>query len=243
MRWGYTQTDVVHNGDETTVELSEVMPLEGTPYERLIAKNGHPLTDAEKRKEDEKFRKALRERQSESPSERKARIQKYENERSFLKDLPSAYDYKIIGEETVGGRAAWIISVTPRPDFHPMTMRGGMLKHIEGKLWIDKEELHWAKAEAHVIDTISIGWVVARIGPGAHITLDMTRVAPNHWMPEHINVNGTARVLMVHNKTLREEITFSQYRRADAPQVAAHETAPAAGAVAATAKVPAGSFR
>ncbi|MDP9171788.1 MAG: hypothetical protein M3N54_14320 [Acidobacteriota bacterium] len=211
MKWGYTQTDITTVDGKKVVELSEVVPLEGTPYERLISRDGHPLSPEEQRKEDAKYEKAMKQRQSESPSERQARIRKYEDERSFLKDLPNAYDFKLLGEETVDGRPAWILSLTPLPDFVPTTPHGAMLKHITGKLWIDKQSLQWAKAEAHVIDTISIGWILARIGAGAEISLQMTRVTDQLWMPKQICINGSARVLMVHNKNLNEELTFSGY--------------------------------
>ena len=226
MHWGYLQKDVTHNGDTTTVEISEVIPLAGTPYERLTGKDGKPLSEEEKRKEDEKYQKALRERQNETPAQRQARIRKYENERSFLKDLPNAYDYTMIGEDVVDGRPAWVVGLKPRPDFVPTTSHGSMLKHIEGKLWIDKAEVHWAKAEAHVIDTISIGWIVARIGPGAKISLDMARVTEGLWMPKRIDINGTAKVLMVHNKALNEELTFSGFRKGEPVQQAATNSEP-----------------
>jgi hypothetical protein len=86
-----------------------------------------------------------------------------------------------------------------------------MLKHIKGRLWIDKQDVQWAKAEAHVIDPISIGWILARIGEGAQIGLDMERVVDGLWMPKRIDVDGTARVLMVRNKVLDEHLTFSGY--------------------------------
>ncbi len=211
MHWGSTQTDVTRSDGTRAVEVSEVIPLEGTPYERLISKEGRPLTPEEQRKEDQKFQKAERERTRESPEERRERILKYETERSFLKDLPNAYNFRLAGDEDVDGRPAWILEVTPRAGFVPTTSRGGMLKHIEGKLWIDKQDVQWAKAEAHVVEPISIGWVLARIGTGAEIKLDMTPVVDGLWMPARIDINGAARVLMVHNKILDEHLTFSGY--------------------------------
>ncbi|MGD1070127.1 MAG: hypothetical protein ABSB15_08300 [Bryobacteraceae bacterium] len=222
MLWGYTQTDVTRADGTDEVDVSEVVPLEGTPYERLIRKDGRPLTAEERRKEDRKFEKASRERKKESPEERAARIEKYESQRSFLKDLPSAYDVSPMGDGMVDGRPAWILGVTPRADFVPTTPHGGMLKHIEGKLWIDKQDVQWAKAEAHVIDPISIGWILARIGEGAQIKLDMARVVDGLWMPERIDIDGTARVLMVHNKVLDEHVTFSGYHPHSAASTVTH---------------------
>jgi hypothetical protein len=210
--WAYTQTDVTEADGTKEVEVSEVIPLDGTPYERLITKNGHPLTPAEQHKEDRKYEKAARQREKETPAEREARIRKYEIGRAFVKDVPEAYDFKLLGEEVVEGRPAWVIAMTPRPGFTPSTPHGAMLEHIQGKLWIDKEDIQWAKAEAHVIDTIGIGWILARIEPGTRFTVEQTRVANGLWMPRHITIAGAAHVMLVHSKAINEELSYSGYR-------------------------------
>jgi len=64
-----------------------------------------------------------------------------------------------------------------------------------------------------------------RIGEGAQIQLNMARVMDGLWMPERIDIDGTARVLMVHNKVLDEHVTFSGYH----PYGAATGTAQRAG--------------
>jgi hypothetical protein len=217
MHWGYTQTDVTRADGTKEVDVSEVIPLEGTPYERLISKAGHPLTLEEQRREEQKFLRTARERKSESADERRERIRKYETERSFVKDLPNAYNLKLSGDEVVDGRSAWILAVTPRAGFVPTTPRGGMLRHIEGRLWIDKQDAQWARAEAHVVEPINIGWILARIGAGAQIKMDMTPVVDGLWMPERIDIQGAARVLMVHTKVVDEHLTFSGYHPHEAP--------------------------
>ena len=211
MQWSYTQTDVTYVDGKQEVDVSSVIPLEGTPYERLLTKDGRALTPDEKRREDEKYDRELRRRQAESTSERSARIRKYEKERAFLADLPNAYNFKLLGEDLVNGRPAWMVQLTPRAGFAPTTQHGSLLKHIEGELWIDKKDLQWAKAEANVIDTVSIGVILARIGPGAHITLSFERVSDALWLPKDINIKGEARVLLVHNKDLDEHLTFAEY--------------------------------
>jgi hypothetical protein len=231
MSWGYTQTEVTTAEGTKEIEVSEIVPLEGTPYERVVMKDGRPLSPEEKRKEEHKFERAGRQRENESPAEREARIRKYETERAFVKEVPDAYNFKLVGEETIEGRPVWVIEMTPRPGFTPVSPHAAMLQHIEGKLWIDKEDVRWAKAEAHVIDTISIGWILARIGPGAHFTVEQTRVAPGLWMPKHITIQGVARVMMVHSKNLNQDLRFSGY----------HEVADAAAEKRGERKAPKGS--
>ena len=48
-----------------------------------------------------------------------------------------------------------------------------MLRHIEGKLWIDSGRCDGPRRKRDVTETISIRrLILARIGPGTHIELD-----------------------------------------------------------------------
>lgn len=209
--WAWTQTDVSVSEDKKDVSVSEVLPVGGTPYERLIAKDGHPLSPEDQRREKRKFEKTVNQRENEAQSDREARIRKYDNERAFLQDIPRAFNFSMVGEEVIEGRPAWIISLAPRPGFVPSTPHGWLLARFEGKLWIDKEELQWVKAEAHAIDTVSIGWIVARVGPGARFTFEQMRVAEGLWLPKRITIRGMLRLMMVYGKPLNEDITYSGY--------------------------------
>ncbi len=211
VNWAWTQTDISVSEDRKETTISQMIPLAGTPYERLILKDGHPLSAEEQRKENRKFEKVLEQRENEPRAEREARIRKYESERAFLQDIPNAYNFTLLGEENVEGRPAWVIRMTPRRGFMPTTSRSALLEHIEGKLWIDKQDLQWAKAEAHAIDTVSIGWIVARIGPGANFTFEQTRVADGLWMPKRLCVDGLVRVMMIYPKYLNEIVTYTDY--------------------------------
>jgi hypothetical protein len=211
--WVSTETDITDSDGTKEVDVSEVIPLAGTPYDRLILKNGRPLTPSEQRKEDRKYERALRQREQETAPERAARIRKYDEQREFVNDIPNAYNFRLGGEEVVDGRPAWIVEISPRADFTPTAPHGAMLEHIEGKLWIDEGDMQWAKAEARVIDTIGIGWVLARIEPGTRFTLEQTRVENGLWMPRRITISGAARVMIFHSKTISEELTWSGYRK------------------------------
>ena len=225
MAWAYTTTEVTDSAGEKDVTVTEVIPIAGTPYDRVVVKGGQKLKGDDAAREQQKFEKTCREREKESPSERAARMRKIESQHDFAKEIPQAYDAKLVGEETVDGRPAWILQLTPRSDYHPGNTRAAMLKHIGARLWIDKQDVQWVKAQAHVLDTISIGWVLARIGPGADITFEQTRVADGLWMPKKICIEGTAKIFLVHDKDLTETITFTGYHRPEPPVLSASRPA------------------
>ncbi len=202
-----------NSGRPKTTEVSQVIVLDGTPYSRLIGKNGHTLSEEEAQRENEKYRKAVAARERESSEQRAHRLHKYQEERAFLREIPDAFDMKLLGHETLNGRANYLIQLTPRKGYVPKSKNARMFSDIEGKLWVDKQDLRWTQAEANVTEPISIGWVLARIGPGAHITMKQVKVDGEHWMPKEIDVNGSARILLVKSRTLDESVSYSDYRR------------------------------
>jgi len=215
----YTEHEVTKDsaGRPKTTEISQVSVLNGTPYSRLIGKNGHPLTGEEARRENEKYQKTLSLRDHETPEQRVRRVNKYAEERRFLHEIPNAFNMKLLGHETLAGRSNYVIALTPKPGYVPQSKNARMFSDIEGKLWMDEHDLRWTQAEANVINTISIGWVLARIGPGAHITMKQVKVDGEHWMPKEIDVNGSARIMLVKSRNLDQTISFADYKRVRPP--------------------------
>jgi len=64
-----------------------------------------------------------------------------------------------------------------------------------------------------VIDSIGIGWILARIEPGTRFTVEQTRVENGLWMPRHITIAGAAHVMMLFPKPIKEELTYTGYRK------------------------------
>ena len=211
----YTERDVTKDtsGRPKTTTVSQVTVIDGTPYSRLIAKDGRPLDPDDARSEDEKYRKVLAERDRETPEQRARRVRKHQEEWKFLSEIPEAFNIKFLGHETVAGRPNYILELTPRPGYTAKSKFGRVFTSVQGKLWVDEEDLRWTKAEADVIGTVSVGWILARIGPGAHITIKQVKVDGKHWMPKELDINGSARILLVKNRSLDETVSYSDYKR------------------------------
>jgi len=195
----------------------DVTLLEGSPYTRLIARDDKPLSPAEQRKEEEKLRKSIEQRRKETPDQRTRRLADWEKKRREqhdpLLEIPEAFELRVAGSERVDGKDAWIIDGTPRPGFRPKSRLARFFPKFKGRLWIDKQDSVWVKAEVDVLDIISFGLFLARLQKGAHLTFEQTRVNDEVWLPKRVTVAFAARVLLL--KTIRAEVdaTFRDYRK------------------------------
>jgi hypothetical protein len=207
------------NGEAKSTEIRtyDVSFYYGELYSRLIQKDDKPLSAEDKKKEDEKLEKFLAKLRNQSDEDREKHLAKEkkerEQDRAFLKDMINAYDFRLVGEENVGGVDAWVIEATPRKDFHPTQPHADILSKIKGKLWIEKNNYNWVKAEAESIETISFGLFLVRIHKGSHLAFEQAHVNEEVWLPRRFYINGGARLALLKNEAVEQEDTFSNYKK------------------------------
>lgn len=209
----YTERVKEGDGDKTNA----VTMLYGSPYERLIAVNGHPLNGEKEREEQRKYERVAAQRRGESADKRAARISKYEAERkrdhTLLDQMTKAFDFKLVGDDDLKGRKVYVLKATPRSGYRPPNRDSHVLPGMEGTLWIDHESFQWVKVEAHVTRPVRIEGFLAEVEPGTQFELEKVPVAPDIWVATHFAMKSNARVMMVFPHRSQQDITYSSYHR------------------------------
>jgi hypothetical protein len=135
-----------------------------------------------------------------------------EENTSIVSEVPKAFDFQLVGEEAVNGRPACVLQATPHPGYRAQGKYGKMFSKVEGKLWVDKQDLGWIKVDGQVIQPFSMGLFLVRLLRGSHITMEQTRVDDRIWVPEHVEVRAAARILLVKSLVVERILTYSEYR-------------------------------
>jgi hypothetical protein len=208
--------------------LDEVLYIGGKQYFRPLEKNGKPIPDVEASREQAKLDRAAAEASRMSEAERTKRLDNGERDRAKrraqFKDIPDAYDFKLLGESVIDGRGAYEISATPRAAYHGKLR--SVLHSLEGTLWVDKNDFIWVKFEAEVLKPFSLGWFLARIAQGTHLSYEMMRVNDELWVPKDVSLKASARLALLKKVNVEQQVTFSDYRKfqTDSRVVLAEET-------------------
>ncbi len=209
--------------------LSEILALGGRPYERVLERDGKPLSEKEALKEQEALDRESAKRARETDRDRARYEKERQEERRFAQEIPDAFRFTMLGEEKMDGLPVWKIYVDPNPDYRPRDSRAAdYLKKVRGTVWIDQAGSQWVRAELEVIDTISWGWFVLRIPPGARISFVQTRVNDEVWLPQQIHIRGDAKVALLKTFRLELDITYRDYRkfRAESQAIGGEEVTP-----------------
>jgi hypothetical protein len=200
----------------TESKTREVMELYGEQVERLIAKDDKPLSSKDSSKEEERIQKLIDERKNESADERRKRLEKEEKDREhgreFVKEITDAYNFRFAGIEKLTGRDVYVIDADPRPGYQPRQREAKLLPKFRFRVWIDKADEEWVKLDAQCIDTVAVGWFIARVHKGSRVLIEQTRVNDEVWLPKSVALKLDARILLK-GVNLDEEVSYRDYKK------------------------------
>jgi hypothetical protein len=212
-QFAYTEEDL----DKGVKKAYDVTNVFGTPYERLVAINGKPLSSSQKAEEQRKYDQMLSGRKSESSDKRAQRIAKFQAERSrdhaMLDELTKALDFHLQGERKLGRYTVYVLNATPRPGYKPPNRDTQVLTGMKGRLWIDKKTYQWVKVEAEVIHPVTIEGFLAQVEPGTRFELEKAPVEGDIWLTTHYSMKASAKVFFLVPHHSQEEDAYSNYHR------------------------------
>ena len=212
----YFETD---RGEDGKTMTYEVMMILGSPYQRLVAVHGEPLSPEQQQEEQQKLEQVIAARSKESPRQKAQRIAKYEKERKrdhlMMEQLTKAFDFTLDGTQKLGSHEVYHLKATPRPGYQPPNVQTKTLTGMEGQLWVDTKNYQWVKVQAVVIHPVSIEGFLARVEPGTRFELENTPVAEGLWLPKHFEMKADAKILLLFSHHEKQDQKFFDYKRAE----------------------------
>jgi hypothetical protein len=225
--FSYIDKDITQKLDSQDRALSvssetyKITMIDGSPYRRLVARDGEPVSGQEQAREEEKLQAATERRRRESPGARQRRIAKFnksrEDDAGMMREMTRAFTFTLHGEQMVNGRQVYVLDAKPNPSYRPPNEKARALTGMEGKLWIDKQTCQWVKVVAEVIHPVSFGLIVARLEPGTRIILEQMPVEEGIWLTKRLEVKLSARYLFLFGHRSDEEDDYSGYERIGRP--------------------------
>ena len=203
------------NGKVTDRKQSrqEWFPINGTPFARTVEKNGKPLTDKERKAEEER---AAAVRAGKKPA-RSPDATKRDKEWQLTDEMLARYTFKVTGQETVRGRPAWVVEFEPRSKDLPVNkLPDRVANKVAGKVWVDAEDWELARLKFWLTEEIIFIGGVAGVLRKFELLLDRARVEPNAWLPTTIDFDMAGRELLT-NKRLHFREEAKDFKRVAPP--------------------------
>jgi len=196
----------------------QILRIYGSPYRKLVAIGGEPISAAEQAAEKDKLERAIAERRDESAEARASRIAEYQKQRQqehvMIQQLSAAFDFRITGQRRLAGHEVYVLEATPKPGYQPPNRDSKVLTGMHGKLWIDTQTFQWVRVEAEVIHPVAIEGFLASVEPGTRFELDYAPVGGGIWEPMHYAMRSRARILLMFSRRGRDDESYFDYEKA-----------------------------
>ncbi|MFN0165180.1 MAG: hypothetical protein ACKV22_02015 [Bryobacteraceae bacterium] len=201
----------------TESRAHEVLWLEGSPYRRVIERDGKPLPEVEAKFEADKLKAVTEERRKETPEVRTKRLEEAERvrnrDRPALSEVPQAFHFRVVGEQVVNGRKTWVTAFEPRPGYQPRDRRAKLFPHLKGRVYIDQSEHQWVRTEAELFETFSFGWILVRVAKGSTVVVEQSRTAEGDWTQSSLDVKAEATIGLFKHYRVDQRNSYTGYRR------------------------------
>ena len=195
---------------------SESMNLRGVRINRVVARDGKPLTPEQAAKENERIDKEI----ARDTERREKNQSKGESTDSRGDVLISASRILELGtfsnprRVVLNGRPTIVADYAGDPNAKTRNSAEGVIRDLVGTVWIDEQDRTLARAQGHFLNDFKIGGgLVADVKKGSSFEAQFIRVNNEVWLPGTVDGQGKVRILLVSGFSGHVHLVASDYRK------------------------------
>jgi hypothetical protein len=204
------------NVKKTAVTDSESFTLDGVRVDRVVARNGHPLTPAEARKESDRIDKVVAKAKRE-----RAKLQAQGKDTDANgDDVLSASRILELGtfsnprQVTLNGRPTLVVDYAGDPNAKTRNRFEGIVRDLVGTVWIDLQDRVLVQAQGHFLHDFKVaGGLLADIKGGSSFEFHNAKINNEVWLPSTVSAQGRIRILLVAGFNGRIQMVASNYKK------------------------------
>jgi hypothetical protein len=185
----------------------------------LVAINDQPLTSEQRRAEEGRLQNLIH-----NPEElkRKQKQERDDEERiaRIMRALPDAFLYEYAdeekGNEGEGKQADGLVRLNFRsnPKYNPPTRVEQVLAGMKGSLLIDPKALRIAQIDGTLFKDVGFGWgILGHLDKGGRFQVEQAKVENGDWAITRMRLNFTGKVFLFKRIAIKNEESFSDFRR------------------------------
>lgn len=204
------------NTKKTEQEEHEHFWINDTPINRLLARDGKPLSESEQKKENERIDKRIaeaKERQQKKAAGEPAQKRRGEYEVTFARFLELGA-FSNPRRVTSHGRDTIAVDYTGDPKAKINNPLEGAIRELSGTVWVDEADHALVRVEARFFNDFKLGGgLLANIHKDSAFQSEFTKVNGEVWLPASFSGKGSARLALFFNRSGAIQVTTSGYRK------------------------------
>lgn len=180
---------------------------------RLIEVDDKPLSPSQRRQEDQRLDRILRDPKRLSDEQQKQRKDE-KKVWDILRVFPEAFLFKYA--ETAGRSDAEKVvrlAFRPNPAFQPASRESAALRGAKGSVSIDPTTKRVIRIDATLFRPVDFGWgILARLDQGGNFTLEEGKTEGGGWALKTVHFHFTGKILLFKNLRVDKVMKTSNFR-------------------------------
>jgi hypothetical protein len=201
---------------KTTVTDSESVTIDGVRVDRVVARDGKPLTPEEAKKESDKIDKDVakdKERRAKAESSGKSTDAEGHDELTVSRILQLG-TFSNPRRVMLNDRPTIVADYAGDPNAKTKNRFETMFRDLVGTVWIDEQDRALVQVQGHFLNDFKIGGgLIADVKKDSSFSAKMTKVNGEVWLPEEFAGQGKIRVLLFAGFNGRLKLVTSDYRK------------------------------
>ena len=204
------------NVKKTTVTDSESLTIDSVRVDRIVARDGKPLTPDEAKKESEKIDKEVA-----KDKERREKLEEKGHPTDSRGDQVLTVSRILeLGQFTnprrveLSGRPTIAADYAGDPKAKTNDRFETVFRDLVGTVWIDEADRTLVQVQGHFLNDFKVGGgLIADIRKGSSFSGKWSKINGEVWLPVEFTGDGKIRVLLVTGFTGRVRMVTSDYRK------------------------------
>jgi len=204
------------NVKKTAVTESESLSVDGVRVDRVVAKDGKPLTADEAKKESDRIDKEVakgKERREKLENKGKASDSRGDEVLTVSRILQLG-KFTNARRVEMAGRSTIVVDYAGDPDVKTENRFESVFRDLVGTVWIDEKDRTLVQVQGHFLNDFKVGGgLLADIRKGSSFHGSWAKINDEAWLPVKFGGEGKIRVLLFAGFNGREELVTSDYRK------------------------------
>jgi hypothetical protein len=204
------------NIKKTTVTDSESITIQGVRVDRVVARDGKPLTPDETKKENDRIDKEV----AKDKERREKREAKGEDTNTRGDVILGAERILELGTFSnprrvdLNGRPTIVADYAGDPNAKTHNATEGAIRDLVGTVWFDEQDRVLAQGQGHFLNDFKIGGgLVLNLHKGLSFEFRTQKINGEAWLPVSVQAHGSVRFLLFVNVNGNLALETSNYRK------------------------------
>ncbi|MEJ2009041.1 MAG: hypothetical protein P8Z30_12945 [Acidobacteriota bacterium] len=192
-------------------QVSFFGPLE---VDRLIEKNGRPLSAHAQKKEDKRVAREMK-KYEKKPGGTSGKAAKQKQRTAItIQDFLRADRFNHPRRESRAGEELIVFDFARNPDYKPRSRMEKLVQALAGTIWIDEKAHEVVQLDAHLAKNVKVGGgLVASVHKGSALRFVQTLVDRQVWLPTYISFRISVRALLFFGFNMDRTDRYSAYQK------------------------------